>query len=1019
MTPHRLVGRDHQIGVVDELLASLEDGRGSALLITGEPGIGKTRLAEEIVARAAARGARPAWATAPQVGAPALWMWSEVLRQLRGSAAAIEPPVHTTPDEADSARFAQFEAVAAAVRGATNKKPVLVVLDDLQWADAASRRLLAFVAAAVRDRPALFVGTLRPAELPDEEVGALTRLGTTIALGGLDAEAVHEVLKMASGHEVATEVGNAVNARSGGNPLFVWEFGRLMNSSGRTEVAAAAIPPAVAAVIGRRLARLSEDVTASLHAAAVAGKEFSVELVEWLTTAIATTDEPNAENLAERLAAAEKAGVLLKTSRSGFAFAHDLIREVVADTTPPARRAALHAAAADFYRSRLSRDPSLHAAVATNLEQADASGEAGPHWEAAARWALGLLSYEQAAVYFERAAGAAEADSDRRVDLLLAEADARMRGGELGQARARFAEAAVMARLAGLPDRMATAALGIGAGVAGWEVPIWDDDHNKLLEAALGCQPVDALGTRSMLLARLSVGGATPDTQRESARLAEEAVALARQVGEPRLIAQALAALCDAMGGPDHISTRRSYAQTIVELADQAGDRVLSLLGRRFLIVSALELGDFATVDREIAIFERLAGQLRQPLLSWYGPLFRGMRAQMRGDLEQAEARHAEVADAAVRTGSKNAEMLAATLSLGIDVALGRPSPLSVMEGLVDIDPDLWGSYAAGLGFIALTNGDLVRAEQLMRPHSSDGFARVGRDSEYLATLSLFARVATSVDQSAVAERLYDLLAPYAGLWLVDGIGAMCWGPVDLELARLAAYLGRRDAAAVHLDAARAAVGAADAPGLQGDLDDIAAGLGATRVPVQKRTGTQNEWRVEGQFWTLHFNGQTVRMKNAKGLHDISRLLSSPRREIHVVDLYGDAPVPKDVAQHNNDLGDVLDAGARAAYRNRLVEVEEDIAEAEAASDLGRLDKAQRERDFLAAELAAALGLGGRARRAGATHERARKAVSTRIKLAVDRIDDAHPGLAQHLRHSIRTGVFCSYQPERKTEWLL
>ncbi len=140
-----------------------------------------------------------------------------------------------------------------------------------------------------------------------------------------------------------------------------------------------------------------------------------------------------------------------------------------------------------------------------------------------------------------------------------------------------------------------------------------------------------------MLLARLSVAAATPETLDESRLLAEEAFALATDEGDARLIAQALASLCDALGSAEHGEVRVLHARAIVRHGAVARDRVMELLGHRFLIVAFLELGRFADLDREIVTFERLAAQLRQPLLSWYGPLFRGMRALLGGDLQEAQ----------------------------------------------------------------------------------------------------------------------------------------------------------------------------------------------------------------------------------------------------------------------------------------------------------------------------------------------------------------------------------------------
>jgi hypothetical protein len=608
----------------------------------------------------------------------------------------------------------------------------------------------------------------------------------------------------------------------------------------------------------------------------------------------------------------------------------------------------------------------------------------------------------------------------RHVDLLLAEADARLRAGQLAEARALFREAAAEARAASMPDRFATAVLGIGAGTAGWEVPMWDADHIELLEEAVETAPAEDPVTHSMLLARLSVAQATPHNLDVSRSLAEEALALAREAASPFAEAQALAALCDALAAPEHVATRRAHAEAISELAESSGDRVLALLGRRFLIVACLELGDFPALDAEIARFVPAVEQLHQPLLSWYGPLFLGMRALLRSDLDEAERRRQDVAATAEHTGSLNAALLAATLGLGVDEALGRTSPVGLFENIVDADPAVWASYAAVLAFLAAQHGDEARASAMLHLHAADGFIRIGDDAEHLVTLTMFGRVALWLGDLDAAARVRELLLPHSGLWVVDGIAARAWGPVDLELARLEAELDHTEDAIGHIGSARSTLAAAGARLLQAEADELAARLSAPKAhPPAETNGDEpaapNCWRRDGELWALRYDGWTVRMKHAKGLADIARLLAQPGREIPVADLYNAPEVAR--FPRAADVGEVLDATARAAYRQRLSDLEDELAEAESMHDLARVERAHAERDFLAAELAAALGLGGRARVAGNPTERARKAITNRVRLAIDRVAAAHPALGHHLRHSIQTGTFCAYRPEHPVYW--
>lgn len=1021
----RLVGRQPQLAVAAVHLDDLDRARGTLLLLAGDPGIGKTRLAEEIAALARERGARTVWASGWQGdGAPPLWPWVQILRELAGSAEALDQPEPETVT-ASSARFAQLEAVVEQIRTASSDNPLVVVIDDLQWVDGASIRVLAFVAAAVRTAPCLLVGTYRANEVPRDTLAELARVGSTLAIPRLPDAAAVELLRTAVGSDLTPAAAEAVVARSGGNPLFVWEFGQLMAQSGRLDVVPATVPVAVAAVIERRLARLSERDMALLRVAAVAGDPFS-------PATVAEIGEVGADEATAALDAAAHAGVLTGTNApAGYAFSHGLLRDVVIDGLDSSRRSELHRRAAAALERRLATDPSLHAVVADHLAQAGGpyADEASRHWEQAAHHALRVVAYEDAASAFGRAAAAGRDEPNRYAALLIAQGDALLLAGDLEAARALLRQAVTAARAIPNPELMARAVLSMGTGPVAWEVPIASDEQAELAGDALALLPPDATRLRAMLLSRLSVAAARPETQDLARRRAEEAVAIAEQEGDPALIGQALAALNDALAGPAHTMVRRDNADTIIELAVTAGDRSLELLGYRFRIVADLEAGDFAAVDRDIVAFTRLAEALRQPLIGWYVPLFRGMRALLRGDLDGAERFHREVAAAAATTGSLNAALMEAVLRLPIETARGMQPDVEAFESLVDADPARWASMASGLAIVRWLAGDREGAGALMRLHTDNGLARLGEDSEHLTTLTLFGRVAAGLGDGDAAATVYEKLQPHAGLWAVDGIAGYCWGPVDLELGRLAITMERWPEATEHLARARRSVEQAGAPLLAADVDalvqlvDAVGGAsGATANMEGDAAAGTGVFHGEGQFWTVAFGGRTIRMKDAKGLRDLAQLVAEPGRELHVLDLAsaggGTEPRRDGSDAAPGDLGEVLDARARAEYRRRLAELDDELADAEAMQDADRAEHARSEREFLATELASALGLGGRPRRAGDPVERARKAVSGRIRMAIGRIGEEHPALARHLTHAVRTGTYCVYEPEVATDWL-
>ena len=196
----------------------------------------------------------------------------------------------------------------------------------------------------------------------------------------------------------------------------------------------------------------------------------------------------------------------------------------------------------------------------------------------------------------------------------------------------------------------------------------------------------------------------------------------------------------------------------------------------------------------------------------------------------------------------------------------------------------------------------------------------------------------------------------------------------------------RQERAALELQAARAI------------LDQIEVAASAT-------TET-NVFRREGDYWSVLFDGRTVRVRDLKGMRYLAQLVAHPGREFHVLDL-----VAAETGQRTSlgDAGEILDERAKAAYRRRLAEIEDDIEQARALEDAGREAQADAERDFLVRELAGAVGLGGRDRRAASASERARSGVTRAVRQAIARIGEHHPPLGEHLDRAVRTGTYCAY----------
>ena len=626
-----LAGRDAE---VDELCAAamgaVSRGRGLLAFVCGEAGIGKTRLAGEVGERLRAKGIGGVWAACrPDRGAPPYWPWVQLLTAL-GRADALAVDNRGSPD---LIRFRFFEDVAAALRGVA---PVVLVLDDLHWADEPSLRLLEAVSAHVGTAAVVVLGTYR-----DTEPGAteLARMAADrrVVLRGLSPAELGPALLEATGETIDPPAVGALYRRTGGNPFFAAEVVRLLRAENRLSAGVdSAVPAGVRAVLDRRIDRLPEATEAVMRAAAVldAGTSTGVDTV--LLAGVA--DVPPVE-LAERLAPSVD-GRLLVVDGGRYRFAHALVADTVAARTPPAWRLELHRAAAAALGRRVDAGVADPAEVAHHqLAAARMSGNpdearaAAERCAMAARTAVRRAAYEDAVRWLDESLVVlADLPEGRlRGELLCALGEAALAAGDQARSRGAFTDAAAYARRHRHPDLLAAAALGLTGGAAGFEVDLSDPDRIEPLEEALAALPTVDSRLRCAVSARLSVALAFTGVEPRRRDLADTAAAAARRLGDLRALAVALAARCDARAGPDHVADRRDMAEEIIACARTVQDRTLELLGRRLRLVALAEAGSWPEVDREIDTYTRVVEPLRMPGLTWYVPLWRGARAMMGG----------------------------------------------------------------------------------------------------------------------------------------------------------------------------------------------------------------------------------------------------------------------------------------------------------------------------------------------------------------------------------------------------
>lgn len=940
-----MVGRDTELAGLRGLVADAAAGRGRVALVLGEAGIGKTSLAEAADALAREAGFDVGWGRCPAAEAPPYWPWTQVLGGLQAAGDLLEPGRFASGPEL-------FAAVAEAIEERCRRGPVLVIVEDLHWADRASRDLLAFLIASVPGQRLLLLVTARdsgPDSVLDVDGAGVRRF----ELSGLDRHETGVLVQRIVGASATESYVDEVHRRTSGNPFFASEVARLQASRG---TATGTVPTAVRQVLEHRLARLHQPTFELLQLASVLGSP-DVGLL----SRVSGLSRSEVEVLLEEPVATR---VVV-----GGEFAHDLLRETLYLGISPSRRAELHRRAAEHLEGEGPAELARHWSLASGE---DARQHAAELAVVAGDMCVAGLAHEQAVGHYRMAVtlGLGTIGVRRRLG------EAEVQAGRIGAGRETLRQVARAAREAGDGEDLARAVLAMGGGIGGFEVDLSDSEQIPLLEEALRLLPDEDGGLRAAVLARLSLARAGSASLEERAALADEAVAMAHRVGDAEAEAAALAAMCDARSGPDHVRDRIEAADRMLVLGRD--NAAIELLSRRLRLRARLELGDLSGVDADLGAYARTAERLRSPTYEWLVPMWRGMRAELDGDLATASSYAEEVAALADTAQSTNAEMMSWTLRWRVGRRSQDATVMNQMAEKMTEWTENFSGWDCTYALIFAESGAPERGRRHLRRLMEEGLSAVPRDSEWLELLWSLGEAAMVLDERDAAVAVRDALLPYADLWAVDGWGAACFGQVADLLARLAEYAGRP--AGVPVPADRAA------------------------------------FLRSGATWTLEFRGVSGTVVDSKGMRDLAVLLARPGQEVHVLDLVEAAGGPSR-AMAGGDTGPVLDSAARAAYRSRLVELEEELDSASLDGDQGRLEQAQSEKEFLLAELSSALGLAGRARRSGDPVERARKAVTMRIATAQKAIEAVHPDLARHLRNSVATGRFCAYRPDQAIAW--
>ncbi len=990
-------------------------GRRGLVVVTGEAGIGKTWFAREAATRAAADG----WAVAegrcwPHAGAPPLWPWPGIVTEMAGrrSAALLG---EGSGSAVDPERFARFSAVARAL--ARNPQPALVVVDDLHCAERATLLLTRFLVGALEHAPVVLLLGRRP-DVPVEGptrslLDELERDSTVVPLVGFDMQDTAAYLTAVGPLPDAAAVRTVLRA-TGGVPMHVAR-------------AAAHGGPGIA--VADALARAPARTRAVLAIAALLGTGCTVGEV------VALSGRPAAEVLTD-LAAAPG---LITMVGAEIVFDHDLVREAALARIEPAAMLDLHAAAAALLDGtgavlRVAR----HAMAAAARSPQDASTAVEACREAATVAHRGY-DYETAAELLGAAAELAAHGPDLvgRAVVLVEHADAVLACGRLAEARVAFGRAVDAAEAAGDPRTFARAVLGV-AGSWVHELRHAPDRVRMLARqhAARAALPAGEVALNARLGVRLA---AEAVYEGGPVQAVLDALASARGIQDGRVLAEALSLTHHALLAPDHLEARLDLADELIVVASAAGDGVLTLFGLLWRTVDLYELGD-PGAERALAEVRERADTFGVATVAYIVACMDVMRLIRAGQLAEAEkaagpclARGLEIGDADA-VGYYGAQLVVIRWLQGRDAELAELVLATAQSPTLAV-PEF--AFQILVGSVLARGGRLDEARAALARPLAGGIARLPRSSTWTSALVAAVEAALVLGDTAMAGEAASLLEPFADRPVMPSLGVSCLGVAARAIGLAALARGDLDAAVAAFSRAvagndhirhrpAAAVCRADLADVlvrRGDPADqeraqalyAEAASAAARMDMPLRA---RFWSARARDlapvaepvelarcpggWTLDTGTRRYALPELVGLGQLATVLTRPGHEISAAELVSAVVAPDQT---------LLDRAALRSYRTRLRELDLEIADAQDAANLGRLDRLQREHDAVTTELRTALGLGGRQRGFGSSAERARTSVRKAITRAIDVIAEHDAQLGAELRSSVVTGAACRYQP--------
>jgi DNA-binding CsgD family transcriptional regulator len=785
------------------------------VLVTGPAGIGKTTLVEEV----AGSTAGVVWGRAiDDEGAPPLWPWQRVLRTVGGVDQALRAAVSEFAgramgaEGAAAARFAIATAVTDFLIASAEPDGLVIVLEDLHWADDASLHLLHHLVRELRRSRVLVLGTARDAgaarwnhaldnllRQPSVEV---VRLGP---LGESDVAAyLGQVWPRGNGPRAVA----AVHAATGGNPLYLRTVARLLaeDASGGTNAEAVrqlvSSRPELRRLVTSTLQPLEPHTRTLLDAAAVIGEEIDAGLLR------SVTGTP-LEHVERDLVRAVDAGILVPVlgPPAVLRFVHALVRDVVYAELDSVAKADWHRRIAQALEPLARTYPERSGEVATqwlHVADAEALRRAAGWARRAADAATSAFAFVDAARFLTmalRALDGAGAQAEERAELLLGVARAEYWAGRSTHSIEHCLEAADAAELAGRPDLLAAAALvirGIGRpGRMGGD-PRGPAVVLALSQRALGLGAGLPAAVRAGLLTQQSLANGELDRWDEATQAADEALALAESSDDPNALLEATHARAMALDAVCHVAERLRIGARIAELARPLGLPGTEVWGRVMRMNAGYQLGDLNTVDDELNQIAELATASRLPLLRWYDLRFHATRATLGGRFGAARQLSAQARELGERMQEPAAGMLSHAFALSLSALRGDPEEL-----LADADDEFGKPSPLQMVRAVRARGlfELGRREEAAAVYEELRTlpAVLKREEPAFASANMLLDLTVAFDDAETAQVMYERLRPFATHCGGPGVGiAFPWGSVSRNLGRLAALLGRHEDAIGH-----------------------------------------------------------------------------------------------------------------------------------------------------------------------------------------------------------------------------